>query len=101
MTSKEALELIYAYSDDDVYHNIEKEVKIIEKDLEKLEKLEKVIEILKTKFFIDLIERQEDGKLGFVPINPIENQPIFAKITKEEFDLLKEVLDDGRDLETN
>ena len=75
---------------------LEKIDKINTQSLDRLEKLEKIIDILKDKFFIDLIERQEDGKLGFVPINPIENQPRFAEITKEEYELLKEVLDDEK-----
>lgn len=65
-------------------------------DLDRLEKLEKVVDILKNKFFIDLIERQDDGKLGFVPINSIENQLVFAEITKEEYELLKEVFEDEK-----
>ena len=102
MTSKDKLiyidELLQkTYSDTLNYSVISSNIEDIIIDLERLEKLEKAIEILKTKFFIDLIERQEDGKLGFVPINPIENQPIFAEITKEEFDLLKEVLQNVKD----
>lgn len=39
--SLEALERIYAFSDDDIYHDITKEVNTIKQDLEKLEQLEK------------------------------------------------------------
>ena len=47
MNSKEALERIEAFSEDEFYHDITKEVNIIKQDLERLEKLEKVIEKIK------------------------------------------------------
>ena len=45
-------------------------------------------------FFIDLIERQDDWKLGFEPINPIEEQPRFSRLPKEEAELLEELMKD-------
>lgn len=78
MTSKEALELIYAYSDDDVYHNIEKEVKIIEKDLNKLAKVKRWVN--------RKIDYLENG-VFLVPQGQVAGA---IKILKE----LKEVLND-------
>ena len=61
-------------------------------------KLKKAIEILLDNFFIDLIERENDYKLGFSPKQPIENQPRFCVINKILgdllYELLKEVLED-------
>lgn len=92
MNSKEALEnLTYCVNG---MERQEKYYKIIKKDLDRLEKLEKVIEILKELFFIDLIERENDYKLGFEPKEPIINQPRFAvvNLNKEICEQLKEVL---------
>ena len=96
MTSKEALKDIF-----DILVNFERlsgvqdahEVKkqkfeIIEKDLERLEKLEKVIETLKKSFLLS------GGELrGIYFTLAYDNNYV---MTKEEYDLLKEVLEDDK-----
>ena len=94
MTSKEALKDIL-----DILMNFERlsdihdkqEVKkqkfeIIEKDLERLEKLEKVIETLKKSFLLSVGELR-----GIYFTLAYDNNYV---MTKEEYDLLKEVLED-------
>ena len=96
MTSKEALEklsYITIYEEDidiifkgdlcEVYRN---EVDIISKDLERLEKLEKVIETLKKSFLLSVGELR-----GIYFTLAYDNNYV---MTKEEYDLLKEVLED-------
>ena len=62
------------------------------KEYKKLTKYKRAFEILKDNFFIDLIERQDDWKLGFEPINPIEGQPRFSQLPNEEAELLEELM---------
>ena len=62
--------------------------KIIEKDLERLEKLEKVIETLKKSFLLSVGELR-----GIYFTLAYDNNYV---MTKEEYDLLKEVLDDDK-----
>ena len=96
MTSKEALKDIF-----DILVNFERlsgvqdahEVKkqkfeIIEKDLERLEKLEKVIETLKKSFLLSVGELR-----GIYFALAYDNNYV---MTKEEYDLLKEVLEDDK-----
>ena len=96
MTSKECLEkLSYTpiYEEDidiifkgdlcEVYRN---EVDIISKDLDRLEKLEKVIETLKKSFLLSVGELR-----GIYFTLAYDNNYV---MTKEEYDLLKEVLED-------
>ena len=96
MTSKEALKDIL-----DILMNFERlsdihdkqEVKkqkfeIIEKDLERLEKLEKVIETLKKSFLLSVGELR-----GIYFTLAYDNNYV---MTKEEYDLLKEVLEDDK-----
>ena len=96
MTSKECLEklsYIPIYEEDidiifkgdlcEVYRN---EVDIISKDLERLEKLEKVIETLKKSFLLSVGELH-----GIYFTLAYDNNYV---MTKEEYDLLKEVLED-------
>ena len=64
----------------------------LEEKIELLTKYKKAFEILKDNFFIDLIERQDDWKLGFEPINPIEEQPRFSRLPKEEAELLEDLM---------
>ena len=59
---------------------------IIEKDLERLEKLEKVIETLKKSFLLSVGELR-----GIYFTLAYDNNYV---MTKEEYDLLKEVLED-------
>ena len=94
MTSKEALKDLL-----DILMNFERlsdihdkqEVKkqkfeIIEKDLERLEKLEKVIETLKKSFLLSVGELR-----GIYFTLAYDNNYV---MTKEEYDLLKEALED-------
>ena len=96
MTSKEALKDLL-----DILMNFERlsgvqdahEVKkqkfeIIEKDLERLEKLEKVIETLKKSFLLSVGELR-----GIYFTLAYDNNYV---MTKEEYDLLKEVLEDDK-----
>ena len=96
MTSKEALKDLL-----DILMNFERlsdihdkqEVKkqkfeIIEKDLERLEKLEKVIETLKKSFLLSVRELR-----GIYFALAYDNNYV---MTKEEYDLLKEVLEDDK-----
>ena len=98
MTSKECLEkLSYTpiYEEDidiifkgdlcEVYRN---EVDIISKDLDRLEKLEKVIETLKKSFLLSVGELR-----GIYFTLAYDNNYV---MTKEEYDLLKEVLEDDK-----
>ena len=94
MTSKEALKDIKDVLDmliDFVRLNINEDIKkqkfeIIKKDLERLEKLEKVIEILKKALLLNVKEVS-----GIYYILGYDNNYV---MTKEEYDLLKEVLED-------
>ena len=96
MTSKEALKDIF-----DILVNFERlsdihdkqEVKkqkfeIIEKDLERLEKLEKIIETLKKSFLLSVGELR-----GIYYVLAYDNNYV---MTKEEYDLLKEVLENDK-----
>ena len=94
MTSKEALKDIKDVLDmliDFVCLNINEDIKkqkfeIIKKDLERLEKLEKVIEILKKALLLNVKEAR-----GIYYILGYDTNYC---MTKEEYDLLKEVLED-------
>ena len=94
MTSKEALQIIWNCYDAEAYETYydgaknvhEEELKIIEKDLDRLEKLEKVIEILKKALLLNVKEVR-----GIYYILGYDNNYV---MTKEEYDLLKDVLED-------
>ena len=94
MTSKEALKDILdilmnfeRLSDIHDEQDIKKQkFEIIEKDLERLEKLEKVIETLKKSFLLSVGELR-----GIYFTLAYDNN---YAMTKEEYDLLKEVLED-------
>ena len=96
MTSKEALKDIFdilvnfeRLSDIHDNQNIKKQkFEIIEKDLESLEKLEKVIETLKKSFLLSVGELR-----GIYFTLAYDNNYV---MTKEEYDLLKEVLEDDK-----
>ena len=96
MTSKEALKDIFdilvnfeRLSDIHDNQDIKKQkFEIIEKDLERLEKLEKVIEMLKKSFLLSVGELR-----GIYFTLAYDNNYI---MTKEEYDLLKEVLEDDK-----
>ena len=80
MTSKEALSDLSFLAIGDENHTI-KCKEIIEKDLERLEKLEKAIEILKKTFGLHYI---------------LEYDNYNYSMAKEEYELLKEVLQDDK-----
>ena len=80
MTSKEALSDLSFLAIGDENHTI-KCKEIIEKDLERLEKLEKAIEILKKTFGLHYI---------------LEYDNYNCSMAKEEYELLKEVLQDDK-----
>ena len=94
MTSKEALKdllgiLMNFERLSDIHDNqdIKKQkFEIIKKDLERLEKLEKVIETLKKSFLLSVGELH-----GIYFTLAYDNNYV---MTKEEYDLLKEVLED-------
>ena len=96
MTSKEALKDILGIlinferlSGVQDAHEVKKQkFEIIEKDLERLEKLEKVIETLKKSFLLSVGELR-----GIYFTLAYDNNYV---MTKEEYDLLKEVLDDDK-----
>ena len=96
MTSKEALKDIFdilvnfeRLSDIHDNQDIKKQkFEIIEEDLERLEKLEKVIETLKKSFLLSVGELR-----GIYFTLAYDNNYV---MTKEEYDLLKEVLDDDK-----
>ena len=94
MTSKEALKDLLSIlmnferlSGIQDAHEVKKQkFEIIEKDLERLEKLEKVIETLKKSFLLSVGELR-----GIYFTLAYDNNYV---MTKEEYDLLKEVLED-------
>ena len=94
MTSKEALKDLLGIlmnferlSGVQAAHEVKKQkFEIIEKDLERLEKLEKVIETLKKSFLLSVGELR-----GIYFTLAYDNNYV---MTKEEYDLLKEVLED-------
>ena len=96
MTSKEALKDLLGIlmnferlSGVQDAHEVKKQkFEIIEKDLERLEKLEKVIETLKKSFLLSVGELR-----GLYFALAYDNNYV---MTKEEYDLLKEVLEDDK-----
>ena len=96
MTSKEALKDLLGIlmnferlSGVQDAHEVKKQkFEIIEKDLERLEKLEKVIETLKKSFLLSVGELR-----GIYFALAYDNNYV---MTKEEYDLLKEVLEDDK-----
>ena len=96
MTSKEALKDLLGIlmnferlSGVQDAHEVKKQkFEIIEKDLERLEKLEKVIETLKKSFLLSAEELR-----GIYFTLAYDNNYV---MTKEEYDLLKEVLEDDK-----
>ena len=96
MTSKEALKDLLSIlmnferlSGVQDAHEVKKQkFEIIEKDLERLEKLEKVIETLKKSFLLSVGELR-----GIYFTLAYDNNYV---MTKEEYDLLKEVLEDDK-----
>ena len=96
MTSKEALKDLLGIlmnferlSGVQDAHEVKKQkFEVIEKDLERLEKLEKVIETLKKSFLLSVGELR-----GIYFTLAYDNNYV---MTKEEYDLLKEVLEDDK-----
>ena len=58
-----------------------------------ISKYRNFIYLLKDFFFVDLIERENDYKLGFAPRFPLENNSRFMKLNKKLGDFFKEVLE--------
>ena len=102
MTSKEALKLletrcIFFVRDNNELQETDKAREQIEKDLVRLEKLTKAIDILKEVLNMGFIfkfgENIPNG--GYISITKIDcNITTIVNIGKEEYDLLKEVLED-------
>lgn len=97
MKSKECLEDIklILYENLEFHMDVDELIEPIKQDLERLEKLEeendklkKVIEILKDRFEIVAITEDRDSEYI------IETLSYFLYITKEQYELLKEVLKD-------
>ena len=96
MTSKEALKDLLGIlmnferlsGVQDVHEVKKQKFEIIEKDLERLEKLEKIIETLKKSFLLSVGELR-----GIYFTLAYDNNYV---MTKEEYDLLKEVLEDDK-----
>ena len=102
MTSKEALKLletrcIFFVRDNDELQETDEAREQIEKDLVRLEKLEKTIDILKEVLKMGFILKfgENIGNGGYISITKIDcNNTTIVNIRKEEYDLLKEVLED-------
>ena len=96
MTSKEALKDLLGIlmnferlsGVQDAQENKKQKFEIIEKDLERLEKLEKVIKKKKKSFLLSVGELR-----GIYFTLAYDNNYV---MTKEEYDLLKEVLEDDK-----
>ena len=92
MKSKEALERLKEETQPNAYtlnHNDE-DFAIIEQDLDRLEKLEKAIELLKKYVGFKLVIDPIDSVRG------IEAKYEYSDISKKEYELLKEVLEDDK-----
>ena len=94
MTSKEALEKMLgdlknyeSYFADGGYYDNKEQFEIVKKDLERLEKLEKAFEVLKKSLLLLSV-----GELRGIYFTLAYNNNYV--MTKEEYDLLKEVLED-------
>lgn len=100
MTSKEALDnLINDYNNvvgNYVMNNYSKEINLIKQDLNRLEKLEKTIEILKRICFFEFEEETIYPQNEWDDCYVIYVTQFNNGFNKEEYDLLKEVLDNGK-----
>ena len=107
MNSKEALKLaILEYEKDLEFDennqwvkNVLKGLKECQQGLDRSEKLEKVIDILKEVLKMGFIFKfgENIGNGGYISITKIDcNNTTIVNIRKEEYDLLKEVLEDDR-----
>ena len=77
---------------DEEIRNYQEMAKLYVKESNEREKLIKFIETLKFYFFIDIIQRETDYKLGFEPVVPIDDQPRFSIITSKDGELVEEIL---------
>lgn len=93
MTSKEALKEYYYCDTDNVMEKSKILYEAIEKDLDRLEKLEKAIKLMWCKnvniVYIKIFKYFEKYSEYYTGYSSKD------KLTKEEFDLLKEVLENG------
>lgn len=84
MTSKEALEILFAsYNYNGNYQDIIEAREKLEQDLERLEKLEKAIELFKDKSLMKIAYSEEEKMWHFIGGH---------SLTNKEYELLKEVL---------
>lgn len=90
MTSKEALKEYYYCDTDNVMEKSKILYEAIEKDLDRLEKLEKTIELLKTKVKMFEIYHGPKSRCYYLYIG---DRIVF--LSREEYELLKEVLENG------
>lgn len=90
MTSKEALERIsWRYVNDPSFQEW---CNIIKQDIERVEKLEKAVEILKGKFLLELSASASVVKEKYCYLLKFLYNYQYFTITKEQYELLKEVL---------
>ena len=90
MTSKEALKEFYYCDTDNVMEKSKILYEVLEKDLDRLERLEKAIKLLKTKVNMFEIHHGQKSRYYYLYIG---GRIVF--LSKEEYELLKEVLENG------
>lgn len=90
MNSKEALEILFAsYNFDGNYHDLIIARERLEQDLDRLKQIEKALDILKKVFEIKNVHEEVD-------VYVIETETYLLSLTKEEYELLKEVLNNDK-----
>lgn len=74
--------------------NAEEECAVMLK--KRIEELKSTIDILKDKFFIDIIERENDYKIGFLPKTPIKNgiETRFAQLDNDKANTIIKALEE-------
>ena len=99
MESKEALKqmlvdlMFYeSYFADGGYYDNKEQFDIVEKDLERLEKLEKVFDIITTKNVDIKTIKTCCGPFAYAAYNSYIDKTKNVELTKEEYDLIKELL---------
>lgn len=90
MTSKEALQEFYYCDTDNVVDKSKILYEALEKDLDRLEKLEKTIELLKAR--VKMFEIYHEPKTRYYYLY-IGGRIVF--LSREEYELLKDVLENG------
>ena len=99
MESKEALKqmlldaMFYkSYFANCDFHDNEEQFDIVEKDLERLEKLEKAFDIITTKNVDIKTVKTCCGPYAYAAYNSYIDKSKNVELTKEEYDLIKELL---------